>query len=152
MPCEVFVILGKRSEERLSHSQNGDSRMFFVPFLGSTHFHTFPHCPSHAFSFNLPKLGFEDRLELVLADRSLGTRSKSWSILVFDFWPVKLRKTPQSTLFPVIPAGKSKVPSGKHTKKPWKITYVLMAKSTINLFLWPFSIAFCMFTRPGTLW
>ena len=37
----------------------------------------------------------------------------------------------------------------------WKITMLLMGRSTnINiyqLFLWPFSIAFCMFTRPGII-
>ena len=29
----------------------------------------------------------------------------------------------------------------------WKITMLLMGKSTINIYKWPFSIVFCMFTR-----
>ena len=70
----------------------------FGPFFG---FHTFPHCahcPSHAFSFNLPKLGFEDRLELVLADRSLGTRSKSWSIGVWFLASETEKNSPVHTI------------------------------------------------------
>ena len=37
------------------------------------------------------------------------------------------------------------IPSGKHTKNYWKSWF----QWDMSLFLWPFSIAFCMFTRPG---
>ena len=69
-------------------------------------------------------------------------------------WELKSKPWPSSAAFgvfgPIFGFFSSRLPSGEHTKNYGK-TQFMVGKLTISMAMLPCSIAFCMFTRPGSL-